>query len=276
MPPTARRCAPKRRPTSAPRLRHTVPTTPRSGPSRSARKPSTGRLEGAVYIGEPKPGDQYRLFEIASGFGINAKLVGSVRPDPETGQLTAYFEDLPQVPFDDFQLHLFASDRGLMATPTQCSVYTTKAEFYPWNSTLAEQESTQVFALESGPHGSQCPSQMRPFNPCLVAGTSNPHAGAYSSFSLKLDREDGDQFLGNLNFTMPPGLTGNLTGIAYCPEAAIAAAARKPGRTEIEQPELPARAAKSGPSNVAAGPGGHPFHAVGRIYLWRARSRARR
>ena len=94
-------------------------------------KALNGRLEGAVYIGEPKPGEQYRLFEIASGFGINAKLIGSVRPDPETGRLTVYFEDLPQVPFDDFQLHLFASDRGLMATPTQCSVYTTKADLLP-------------------------------------------------------------------------------------------------------------------------------------------------
>ena len=113
-------------------------------------KALNGRLEGAVYIGEPKPGEQYRLFEIASGFGINAKLIGVVRPDPETGRLTVYFEDLPQVPFDDFELHLFASDRGLMATPTQCSVYTTKAVFYPWNTTLAEQESTQVFSLELG------------------------------------------------------------------------------------------------------------------------------
>ena len=82
-----------------------------------------------------------------------------------TGQLTAYFENLPQVPFEDFQLHLFASDRGLMATPTRCTVYTTKAEFYPWNATLAEQESTQIFGLESGPHGSRCPGQIRPFNP---------------------------------------------------------------------------------------------------------------
>src|SRR5262249_19593476 len=44
-----------------------------------------GPLEGAVYIGEPQPGNQYRLFLIASGFGINAKLVGSFRPDPSTG-----------------------------------------------------------------------------------------------------------------------------------------------------------------------------------------------
>jgi hypothetical protein len=229
-------------------------------------KALNGRLEGAVYIGEPKPGEQYRLFEIASGFGINAKLIGVVRPDPETGRLTVYFEDLPQVPFDDFELHLFASDRGLMATPTQCSVYTTKAVFYPWNTSLAEQESTQVFSLDSGPHKSQCPGQIRPFHPNLVAGTSNPQAGAFSAFALKLDREDGDQFLGKLNFTMPPGLTGNLTGITYCPEASIAAAAQTLGRTEQLAASCP-RSSEIGTSNVAAGPGGHPFHAVGRVFL---------
>ena len=40
-----------------------------------------GRLEGSVYIGEPKPGDQYRLLLIASGFGINIKLIGSAIPN---------------------------------------------------------------------------------------------------------------------------------------------------------------------------------------------------
>ncbi len=221
-----------------------------------------GRLEGAVYIGEPKPGDQYRLFEIATGFGIHAKLVGSVKPDPVTGQLTAYFEGLPQVPFDDFQLHLFSSDRGLMATPTRCGIYSTKGVFYPWNTSLAEQESTQVFSLETGPHGSTCPGQVRPFHPNLVAGTSNPVAGAYSGFTLKLDREDGDQFLGKLNFTMPPGLTANLRGLAYCSEVAITAAANRPGRAEQAAPSCPA-GSQIGTTNVAAGPGSHPFHAVG-------------
>jgi hypothetical protein len=225
-----------------------------------------GSLNGSVYIGEPKPGDQYRLFEMASGFGINAKLVGSVKPNPVTGRLTVYFENLPQVPFDDFQLHLFSSDRGLMATPTQCSVYATKAEFYPWNTKLAEQESTQVFSLETGPHGAACPGPIRPFNPSLVAGTSNPDAGAFSSFTLHLSREDGDQFLGKLNFVMPPGLTANLHGITYCPEEAIVAAANAAGLTEKEHPSCPA-SSQIGTTNVAAGPGSHPFHATGTIYL---------
>jgi hypothetical protein len=141
-------------------------------------------LLGSVYIGEPKPGNQYRLVLVAAGFGINAKLVGTVRPDPATGQVTVYFEDLPQVPFDDFQLHLFSSDRGLMATPTHCTIYEVEAHFFPWNPVLADQTSSQVFGLTSGPHGSLCPGQKRPFNPRLGAGTSNPAAGAFSDFTL--------------------------------------------------------------------------------------------
>jgi len=224
------------------------------------------RLEGSVYLGEPKPNDQYRLFMMASGFGINAKIVGSVKPNPVTGRLTAVFPELPQAPFEDFQLHLFSGERALMATPTSCTIYTTKAEFYPWNATLAEQESSQVFGLEAGPRGSECPGQVRPFAPSLEAGTSNATAGAFSNFALKLGREDGDQFLEHVNFTMPPGLTANLHGITYCPEVAITQAAQSLGRTEQASPGCPA-SSEIGSSNVAAGPGIHPFHATGKIYL---------
>ena len=197
---------------------------------------------------------------------MNIKFVGSVFPNPVTGQLTAEFPNLPQAPFEDFQLHLFSGERALMATPTACTIYTVSAEFYPWNTTQAEQESSQTFGLDSGPHGTECPGQVRPFTPTLEAGTSNATAGAFSSFSLKLNREDGDQDLGKLNFTMPPGLTANLHGVTYCPEAAIAAAANTPGRTEQADPSCPA-SSEIGTTNVAAGPGTHPFHATGKIYI---------
>jgi hypothetical protein len=212
------------------------------------------------------PGDPYRLFLIASGFGIHAKLKGSVRPDPATGQLTAVFEGLPQVSFEEFELHLFASDRGLMATPTRCTIYTVEAMFFPWNDQLAPQTSRQVFDLDSGPDGKPCPPEQRPFTPRLVAGTSNPTAGAFSDFHLELSRDDGDQYLGDLNFKMPPGFTGSLRGITYCPEASIAAAAAGQGRNELVSPSCPS-SSLIGSTNVAAGPGGHPFHAAGRIYL---------
>ncbi|MGA8745831.1 MAG: hypothetical protein WB507_08200 [Solirubrobacterales bacterium] len=224
------------------------------------------RLEGAVYLGEPKPGDQYRLFMVASGFGMNVKLIGSVRPNPITGSLVAEFLDLPQAPFEDFQLYLFSGERALMATPTACTVYSVNATFFPWNSTLAEQETSQVFSLDSGPHGSKCPGQARPFTPRLESATANPTAGAFSNFALKINREDGDQDLAHLNFSMPPGLSASLRGITYCSDSDIVVAAASSGRTEQAKPSCPV-SSEIGTSNVAAGPGVLPFHATGKVYL---------
>jgi hypothetical protein len=225
-----------------------------------------GPLRGSIYFGEPKPGNQYRVFLIADGFGIHAKLVGDIHPDPRTGQVTADFKDLPQVPFEAFNFHIFASQRALLATPTHCANYTVQSVFKPWNSALADQPSSPNFSLSSGPKGAPCPPELRPFQPRLVAGTSNPLAGAFSSFHLKLDRDDGDQFLGDLNFRMPPGFTGDLRGISYCSEAQIAAAAANAGRAEQASPSCPA-SSQIGTTNVSAGPGTNPFNAVGRMYL---------
>jgi hypothetical protein len=225
-----------------------------------------GPLVGSLYFGEPKPGNQYRVFMIFDGFGIHAKLFAAAFPDPQTGQVTMSITDLPQVPFEEFDLHLFASDRGLMATPIRCTLNQASAYFVPWNDLLSPQRSDPNFGLSSGPHKTQCPGTKRPFKPRLVAGASNPVAGAFSSFTLRLDRDDGDQFLGDLNFKMPPGFTGSLRGISYCPEGAIAAAAQNPGRAELANPSCPA-SSQIGTTNVAAGPGEHPFHAFGKMYL---------
>ena len=225
-----------------------------------------GPLNGSLYIGEPQPGNQYRVFMVAAGFGINAKLEASFHPDPQTGKLTFRVNDLPQVPFDEFEIHLFASDRGLVATPIQCTFYPIEGDFVPWNDELSAQTSTQFISLTSGPNGNPCPGQRRPFKPRLAAGTSNPEAGKFSNFHLRLDRDDGDQFLGDLNFKMPPGFTGDLGGISYCPEAGIATATRNSGRAEQTAPSCPA-SSFIGTTNVAAGPGAKPFNAVGRMYL---------
>jgi hypothetical protein len=225
-----------------------------------------GPLTGSLYFGEPKPGNQYRVFMIASGFGINAKIVASIQPDPKTGRLTMSVTDLPQVPFDGFNLHVFASDRAMTATPTHCAVFHASSTFYPWNDVLSPQDSEPFVSIDSGPHGGSCPGMERPFEPRLVAGMSNPVAGDFSNFTLRLDRDDGDQFLGDLNFKMPPGLSGYIRGISYCPEGAITAATERLGREEQASPSCPADS-QIGTSNVAAGPGTHPFYAAGNMYL---------
>jgi hypothetical protein len=226
----------------------------------------SGPLHGSLYFGEPKPGNQYRIFLVADGFGIHAKLVGDLHPNPQTGQVTANFVDLPQVPFESFNFHIFASQRALLATPIYCTIYQVDSTFVPWNSVLANQVSQPIFGLASGPNGRPCPPEVRPFGPSLVAGTANPRAGAFTDFHLKLDREDGDQFLGDLNFEMPRGLTGSLRGITYCPEGSIQAAADSPGRAEQASPSCPA-SSRIGTTNVASGPGTHPFHSIGSVYM---------
>jgi hypothetical protein len=223
-------------------------------------------LVGSLYIGEPRPGDQYRLFMIFDGQGIHAKLFASIKPNPATGQLTISLVDIPQVPFEEFNLHLFASDRGLMATPLFCTIYRASAQMVPWNDVLSPQTSDPMFGLTTGPRATTCPGVTRPFRPHLAAGTSHPLAGDFSSFTLQLDRDDGDQFLGDLTFRMPPGFTGDLRGIPYCPDASVLAAAQNQGRDEQAAPTCPP-ASQIGTTNVAAGPGEHPFHAVGRMYL---------
>jgi hypothetical protein len=65
---------------------------------------------------------------------------------------------------------------------------------------------------------------------------------------------------------MPPGLTGSLRGIDYCSEGQISASVANSGRGELEHGSCPA-SSQIGTTNVAAGPGSHPFHAVGRMYL---------
>jgi hypothetical protein len=225
-----------------------------------------GPLVGSLYIGEPVPGNQYRVFMLADGFGVHVKFIANVVPDPATGRLSMSVTDLPQVPFEEFNMHLFASDRGLMATPTGCRLYEVDSIFTPWNTALAPQHSKSLLTISQGPGGTPCPAEVRPFHPRLVAGTSNPVSGQFSDFHLRLDRDDGDQFLGDLNFKMPPGLTASLRGITYCPESAIASAAANSGRQEVASPSCPA-SSQIGTTNVAAGPGHHPFHAVGKMYL---------
>ena len=146
-----------------------------------------------------------------------------------------------------------------MATPTQLHASTRPTRiFTPWNASLAPQHSAPILSITAGPNGSACPGQMRPFHPAPGGGHVEPDAGDFTRFILKLDRDDGDQFLGDLNFKMPPGFTGSLRGISYCPEAAIAR-----GRAEARpqpssaHPSCPA-SSQIGTTNVAAGPGRTP------------------
>jgi len=225
-------------------------------------------LPGFIYLGEPLPGNRYRVFLVADGFSLHVKLAGTARPDPNTGQLTVSFRDLPQAPFQEFDLHVFGSERGLLATPTQCGTYPVHSTFTPWDNELPDQTSTQFFTIDSGPGGQPCPNGPRPFGPSLRAGVVDGTGGAHSPFSLALRRSDGEQNLTGLTVKTPPGFTATLKGIPYCSEAAIARLAvfGYSGLAEQASPVCPA-ASQVGTAVAGAGAGTHPLYVPGKVYL---------
>ena len=226
-----------------------------------------GPIPGYIYLGTPLPGDRYRLILTAEGYNVNVKLAGSALADPQTGRVTVSFQDLPQTPFSDFNMHFFGSERGLLATPTHCGTYGVNSTFTPWDDLLPEQSSTQFFSLNAGPGGTPCPPSVRPFAPTLHAGVADKTGGKHSSFSVTLNRNDGDQNLTGLDVTTPLGLSATLAGVTYCPEATLSAiAASESGVLEQAGPACPA-SSQIGTSSTAAGAGNHPVSLPGGVYL---------
>jgi hypothetical protein len=225
-------------------------------------------LPGAIYLGESKPGNKYRLFITGDGFGTHIKLAGSVHLDSRTGRMVVSFEDLPQTPLQGFNFHFFGSERALLATPTHCGSYDVQARFEPWDSALSAQTSTSQFTIDSGPNGTPCPAASRPFAPALVGGSEDNTAGTYSKLLLEVSRADGDQNLAGITITTPPGFAADISGIPYCPEPAIATVTSPayPGTSELSAPACPA-ASQVGTMNAATGAGSHPLNSPGRIYL---------
>jgi hypothetical protein len=225
-------------------------------------------ISGGIYLGDPQPGNRYRIILAADGFGTHIKLAGRIDPDPRTGQLVASFTDLPQAPLTEFNLHFFGAERGALATPEQCGTYAVRSTFTPWDEVLASQSSSQFFVLDTGPEGAPCPGPARPFNPGFSAASAGNTAATHSPFVIDLTRNDGDQTLSGVGLSTPPGFSATLAGIPYCSEAALAtlAASTYAGMGELFSPSCPA-ASQIGTSIAGAGSGSRPIYLGGKVYL---------
>jgi hypothetical protein len=231
-------------------------------------------LKGSVYLAKQSENKFGSLLAIYMAIndaqtGLVIKLPGKIQADAQTGQVTASFDENPQLPFEDLRVDLFGGARAALITPSSCGTYTTRTELTPWSAPASGPPATpsDSFQITSGPNGQPCPKGG--FNPKLSAGTANPVAGNFSPFLLKLSREDGTQILNGLNVTMPPGLTGRLKGIPYCPDSALAGipTAEGTGAAQLASPSCPA-ASQVGTVSVGAGAGPSPFYVnTGKAYL---------
>ena len=208
--------------------------------------------------------------------GVVIKLAGRIAADPNSGRLTAVFDDNPQLPFSSLNLHFFGGSRAVLRTPPSCGIYTSTAEFSPWSAANPDNPapfetvtSVSSFTIDRGPGGGPCPAQA--FDPKLRAGTINPVAGRFSPMSFQLTREDGTQELKSLAVSLPQGLLAKLAGVPYCAQAQIDAALARSGEglgaTELSSSSCPA-ASQIGTVAVGAGAGTNPLYVnTGKAYL---------
>jgi len=206
--------------------------------------------------------------------GIILKLPGKVEPDPVSGQLVTTFDDLPQLPFSSFKLKFREGGRAPLVSPQACGSYTTSADFVPWSVADTDNptpdeivHAKSTFQVTRGVGGGPCPAGgLPPFNPHLNAGTINNSAGTFSPFNLRLTRNDGEQEFTNFSIKLPPGVTGKLAGVPFCPDSVIEAAKLKTGAAELAAPSCPA-ASLVGRTLVGSGVGSVQTYVPGKVYL---------
>jgi hypothetical protein len=180
--------------------------------------------------------------------GVLIKLAGRFLPDPNTGRITAVFDENPQLPFSDLKLHFFGGPRAELTTPEGCGLFTTTSVLTPWSAPDSGPDPlpSNGFLVESG-----C---VNGFAPSFTAGSTNLQAGAYTPFVASFSRSDTDQDMAGLSVSLPPGLLANLNGIPLCPDAQ-ASAGTCPAASQV------------GTVVAGAGPGPNPLFVEGKAYL---------
>jgi hypothetical protein len=225
-----------------------------------------GALEGSVYLASQYAnpfGSLLAAYIVIDDpqTGIVAKIPGKFEPDATAGQITATFDDAPQLPFSDLTMTLKGGSRGVLATPERCGTFSTDSVLSPWSAPYSGPDAslTATFAIDTG-----CASG---FAPTLTAGASNPQAGVYSPLVISFARADTDQELSSATVTLPAGLSARLAGVERCADSQVAQAAANPsGIAEQHSPSCPA-GSQVGTVKTAVGPGTTPFVATGKAYL---------
>ena len=223
-------------------------------------------LEGFVYLASPQ---NFSVFPPENPFethvamyivaedpvsGSLVKLPGKVSLNKATGQITATFEDNPQLPFEDAELHFFGGERAPLASPSRCGTYTTDATYTPWSGGEPIHSSSS-FEITSGPNGTPCPGASLPFNATLSSGTTNNNTGSFTPLTTTLSRTDGQQAIQSVTLHYPPGVSGLLSGVKLCPEAQANEGTCGP-ESQI------------GETIVSVGVGGDPFTVTGgKVYI---------
>jgi hypothetical protein len=227
-------------------------------------------IHGSLFIAQPYEnpfGSLLALYVVLKNpeKGVLIKLPGKVTPNPITGRLVTNFESNPPLAFSHFNFHFREGQQAPLISPPDCGAYATQAQLTPFSEPATSLTDFSSFSITKGFDGGPCPAGT-PFSPQIQAGTINNSAAAFSPFYLHLTRSDADAEISAFSTNMPPGLSGVLSGIPFCPEPDIALARSKSGAAEQAEPSCPA-SSLLGHSLVGTGVGSVLAYTPGEIYL---------
>ena len=155
---------------------------------------------------------------------------------------------LPQVPFEDFVIHLRGGARAPLANPLACGPASPERGD-PALHRRERHRGRRERLLGERVRRRRCRSRWD--RRCVP---ENPRAGAFSPFTFGLSRADAQQYLSRVTVTLPPGLVGAIPTVPLCGDAQ-ANAGTCPAASQI------------GTVAVAAGAGGEPYAFAGQVYL---------
>jgi hypothetical protein len=240
--------------------------------------PATAQPEGFIYIA--KQGDNpfhnflsmYMVIQEPQR-GILIKIPARIDLDPNTGQIVATFDELPQFPVSDMELRFKGGVRAGLVNPTTCGQKTIRAEFFSWADPITPHVVDSNYQVTNKPDGSPCVQNLaqRPFKPTLEAGTQSPSAGSYSPFAFRTTRTDDDQEYSQIGVKLPQGFAAKFAGVGICSDAGIAQALSREtvagaGATEEADPSCPANS-EIGTTEVGTGVGVPLSWVPGKVYL---------
>jgi hypothetical protein len=233
-------------------------------------------LEGSLYLANQNENPFNSTFAVYLAIhdteerGVLLKIPGRLDLDPVTGRITTTFTDLPQLPFEEFNLGFRSGQRAPLINPPTCGPHTISAQITSYGQPNNPVNVSSTYNVTEGANGTTCPpnSAARSFSPDLSAGTLNPNAGSYSPFLFRLVRDDQEQEFSRISATLPPGMLANISGIPYCSDAAIASisGAEGTGRAQLAAPACPA-ASRIGSVSTGVGAGTEPNYFPGSVYL---------
>lgn len=167
-------------------------------------------LKGDVYFGT-SPKERYQLLIVAQDGNLRVKIVAAVRPDPDTGQLTTIFRDLPQFPVTRFSLTFRGGDKSVLATPPSCGRYAGTVAITPWSGGGARRAAAEFAISQDGAGGCEQPNQ-----PQVSVAPSTSRAGADVTTKLDIVRPPRHKPIKTLSTTLPPGLLARINQVPMC------------------------------------------------------------